>query len=288
VNLTLIPLLIVALILATTDADVETAEVLLSGQHQIEDHRGALIVGDAEVTIPADAEAPGPIYVIGGDLTVAGAVATDVIQLAGSVRIEAGAKIGDELRLVGGTQSVASDADIGRRISFEINPAEGNPATGLAISVIVTLVLAWVGAGLTRRRRLLLENVRSAVINHYVVSLTVGTLLTLTALAVFVFMVSTLILIPIALAGIAAGVATIAYGIVSWGYIIGNQLPVRRSGWATALGVVATTVILRLAALVPLVGALLVFGVVLTAVGAIAITYYGVASVREPVVDLDT
>ena len=279
-NLTLIPLLIVALMLVTTDTDVETVEVVLGGQHEIEDHRGALIVGDAEVTIPADAEAPGPIYVIGGSLTVAGAVATDVIQLAGTVSVEAGASIGDELRLVGGTQSVASGADIARRTTFEINPAEGNPATGIATSVIATLVLAWVGAGLTRRRRLLLDNVSGAVTNHYVVSVTVGTLLTLTALAVLVFMASTLILIPIALAGIVAGVVTIAYGIITWGYILGTRLPVRRSGWATALGVIATMVALRVAALVPLVGALLVFGVVLTAVGAIAITYFGVASFR--------
>lgn len=282
-NLTLIPLLIVALILATTDTDVETAEVILSGQHQIEDHRGALIIGDADVTIPADTEVPGPIYVIGGELTVAGAVATDVIQLAGIVRIEAGATISDELRLLGGTQSVASGAEIGRRSSFEINPAEGNPATGLVISVIATLLLAWVGAGLTRRRRRLLDNVTGAVTNHYVVGLTVGTLLTLTALAVFVFMASTLILIPIALAGVIAGVATTGYGIISWGYIIGKRLPVRRSGWATAFGVVATMVILRLAALVPFVGALLVFGFVLTAVGAIAITYFGVAPFRPEV-----
>jgi hypothetical protein len=269
--------------LATTDTDVETAEVILGGQHEIEDHRGALIIGDAEVTIPADTEAPGPIYVIGGNLTVAGAVASDVIQLAGTVRVEAGARIGDELRLVGGTQSVAYGAEIGRRTSFEINPAEGNPATGLAISVIVTLVLAWVGAGLTRRSPLLLDNVSGAATNHYVISLTVGTLLTLTALAVFVFMASTLILIPIALAGIGAGVATIAYGIISWGYIIGKRLPVRRSGWATSFGVVVAMIVLRLVALVPLVGELLVFGVVLTAVGAIAITYYGVAPFQPAV-----
>lgn len=282
-NLALIPLLVVALMLVTADSGVESAEVVLSGQHQIEDHRGALIVGDAEVTIPADTEAPGPIYVIGGELTVAGAVATDVIQLAGTVRIETGATIGDELRLFGGTQSVASDTNIGRRTSLEINPAEGNPAAGFVISGIATLVLAWVGAHLTRRRRPLLDNVSGAATNHYVVSLTVGTLLTLTALAVFVFMASTLILIPIALAGIVGGVATIAYGIISWGYVIGARLPIRQASWATALGVIATVIALRLAALMPLIGALLVFGVVLTAVGAIAITYYGVAPFRPAV-----
>jgi hypothetical protein len=42
-------------------------------------------------------------------------------------------------------------------------------------------------------------------------------------------------------------------------------------------------IVLRLVALVPLVGELLVFGVVLTAVGAIAITYYGVAPFQPAV-----
>jgi hypothetical protein len=277
VNLGLVPLLIAALMLITVDSDVDTVEVVFSGQHQIDDHRGALIVGDAQVTIPASAEVPGPIYVIGGGLTVAGTVTTNVIQLAGTVTIESGGIVGDELRLVGGRQSVASGSEIGQRTNFEINPTRGNPSVRLASTGIVTLMLAWIGARLTRSRRHLLDHVTEAVTRHYVVSFTVGTLLSLTALAVFVFMAFTLILIPIALIGIAAGLATLAYGIISLGYLIGTRLPIQRSGWATPSGVVATVVALRLLSLVPLVGALGVLGIVLTAVGAIAITYYGVA-----------
>lgn len=276
-NLPLIPLLIIALMLATTDSNAESVEVLLSGQHQIEDHRGALIVGDVEASIRADVEVPGPIYVIGGDLVIAGAVTTDVIQLAGTVTLTPEARIGDELRLVAGTQSVANGAEVGRQTNFEVNPTQGNPAIGLAFTALVTLLMAWIGAWLTQKRRMLLDNVTGAVAKHYVVSFTVGSLATLTALALFAFMAFTLILIPVALIGIVAGLVTLAYGIIAWGYLIGTRLPVHRSGLATALGVGMAMVILQAAAVVPLLGTVVVLGVVLTAVGAIAITYYGVA-----------
>lgn len=277
-NPTLIPLLVIALMLATTDSDVDTVEVLLGGQHQIEGHRGGLIVGDAQVNIPVDTEVPGPIFVIGGELTVAGAVATDVIQLAGTVIVESEGMVGDELRLIGGTQSVSPTSQVGRRTSFEVNPAPGNPANRLAFTGIMALLLSWVGARLTRGRRKLLDNITDAVTQHYVVSFTVGTLLILTALALFAFMAFTLILIPIAIIGILAGLATLGYGIISWGYLIGTRLPVHRPGLATGLGVAAMVIVLQVAAEVPLVGGLVVLGIVLTAVGAVAITYYGVTS----------
>ncbi|HXV72409.1 MAG TPA: polymer-forming cytoskeletal protein, partial [Acidimicrobiia bacterium] len=130
----------------------------------------------------------------------------------------------------------------------------------------------------TRGRRKLLDNITDAVTQHYVVSFTVGTLLILTALALFAFMAFTLILIPIAIIGIFAGLATLGYGIISWGYLIGTHLPVARPGLATGLGVAAMVIVLQVTAEVPLVGGLVVLGIVLTAVGAVAITYYGVTS----------
>ncbi|MFZ0014423.1 MAG: hypothetical protein WAL25_09955 [Acidimicrobiia bacterium] len=276
-NFTLIPLLIVALVLATTDSDVDTVEVILSGQHQIEDHRGALIVGDAEVTVPDGVEIPGPVYVIGGEFVLAGDVASDVFQLAGTVTVHSGAAVGDELRHIGGTQEVSAGAEIGRRTSIQINPAEGSPVAGLVSTVILTLLLAWVGARLTRKREHVLDNVSSALNRHPVVSITVGLLLALTAVALFVFMAFTLVLIPIAAIGVLAGLLTVGYGIIVWGHFVGGRLPIRQPGFATGLGVVLVMVSVRLVGLLPVVGGTIVIGILLTAVGAIAVTYYGVA-----------
>lgn len=279
-NLTLLPLLIVALMLASVDSETETVELILAGQQQIEDHRGALIVGDAEVEIPPDVEVPGPIYVIGGELTVSGAVSTDVIQLAGTVDVAPGGRIGDELRLVGGTQSVSEDADIGRTTSVEVNPATGDPVMGFAFNATLSLLLAWIGSWFARRKSHLLDNVAGAAISHPLVSLTVGTLVVLTALAVIVFMAFTLILLPVALAGLIAGVATVGYGIVAWGHIVGGRLPVRRRGLATALGVLLAVVVLQLLSRLPLLGVLGAGVLVLTAIGAAIVTYYGIAPFR--------
>lgn len=276
----LIPLLIAALMLIATDADVDTVEIVLSGRHQIEDHHGALIVGDARVTVPSAAEVPGPIYVIGGELNLAGAVATDVIQLAGTVTVETRARIGDELRLIGGRQSISSDSEIGRRTSLEFDAADGNPFTRLAFTGALAVLLGWLGARLSRGRRYLLDHVADAVTKHYLVSFTVGVLITLTALAVFVFMAFTVILVPVAVIGIVAGLGTLAYGVICWGHLIGTRLPVQRSGWATASGVGLTVVFLRLTALVPLVGSLVVLVIVLTSIGAVVVTYYGAAPFR--------
>jgi len=84
-NLELIPLLIIVLLaISTGGADVETTEFVIEGDHEMTEHRGALIVGDATVTVPAGEVVSGPVYVIGGEFRVHGTVEGDVTQLSGS------------------------------------------------------------------------------------------------------------------------------------------------------------------------------------------------------------
>lgn len=282
-NLTLIPLLIAALMLATIDSDTETVEILMSGEHEIVEHRGALIVGDADVTIPAGVEVEGPIYVIGGELSVSGGIRTDLIQLAGTIALEPEAIVGDELRLIGGSRSVAPEAIVGRITSLEIGPERGSSVLGVVLIVILALILAAVGSRLARSRRPLLDNVTGAVTSHPVVSLTVGVLVTLTALAAVVFMAFTLILIPLAIVGLVAGVVTIAYGLVAWGHLLGSWLPIASEGLATGAGVVMALVGAQILSFVPVVGDMAVLALALTAVGAVVVTYYGVAPFRPAV-----
>ena len=275
----LIPLLIAALLLATTDANAESVEVVLAGQHQIAEQSGALIVGDAEVTIPPGAELPGPIYVIGGELVIAGGVASDVIQLAGTVTVAPGARIGDELRHIGGTESVAAGAQVGRRTDLDLAGGGGGPAGFVSLAVL-SLLLALVGAWLEKRRRPLVDNVASTLTGHPVVTTTVGALLAMTGIAVTVFMAFTLVLLPIALIAILIGVLTTCYGLVVLGHLIGSRLPIAHRGLATGAGVVGVVVLLWLVGLVPLVGDVVVFGAVLSSLGAVVISYYGVARFR--------
>lgn len=279
-NITLIPLLIAAMMLATIDSESDMAEVILDGSHEVTANSGALIVGDAEVTVPAGVEIPGPVYVIGGELRLSGAVTSQVIQLAGTVLVEPGAAIGDELRLIGGTRTVSSDSSVGRTTTLDLAPASGSAAVGFVITAILTLLLAFVGYRLARSRRPLLENAGGAIVSHPLVSVTVGVLVALMALAATVFMMFTLILIPVALVALLAGMATIAYGLIVWGHLIGARLPIRRGDVGTGVGVVLTFAAAQLVALVPFVGDLTVLALALTSVGAIVITYYGIAPFR--------
>lgn len=280
-NLTVIPLLVVALLMVSADPDVETVQIILSGDHQLEVHQGALIVAEAEVTIPTAARVPGPIYVIGGALTLAGEVETDLIQLAGTVRVEDGAGIGGELQHIAGTLVVSPEAEVGSRTSVDLAPAAGeDPAGGLLAGMLLTLLLAGVGYLLAGHRSRALDNVAAAVAGHPVVTVTVGVLLTLTSIAVIVFMAFTLVLIPVALAGLLAGLVTLGYGLVAWGWLISRRLPIRGRRLGTAVGVAVVMVGLQLAGRIPLVGDLIVLAVLLTGFGAVVVTYFGVTRFR--------
>lgn len=283
-NLDLIPLLIVALLMISAGgAEVETAELMMEGDHEITEHRGALIVGDATVTIPADADVSGPIYVIGGELRVLGSVTGDVTQLSGALEVAEGAVIDGQLQHIAGTESLSNGARIGERTTVEVTPAEPDPITALVPSVLLTLILALVGGWISRSRLTLLENVGTAAHEHPVVSLTVGALLFVTFLAVFVFMAFTLVLLPVSLLGLFVGLLSIGYGILAWGYLVGTQLRISRVDIATSAGVVAVMVFLHGIGFVPVIGELVTISVLLTGLGAVVVTYFGLSQF-EPVV----
>lgn len=286
-NLELIPLLIIALLLLSAGgAEVDRAELVMEGEHAITEHRGALIVGDADVTIPADATVTGPIYLIGGEVRIEGIVDGDVTQLSGSLVVTDGGAVGGELLHLAGTETLADGASIAERSVVEMTQTDAGPVARYTPIVLTSLVMALVGGVLARRRRALLENVSSAAGDHPVISLTVGALLFVTFLSVFVFMAFTLILIPVTVVGLVGGLFTIAYGVIAWGYRVGSRLSTSRIGLATAMGVIAVMAILQVVTLVPIVGDLLAIGLLLSGLGAVVITFYGLRRF-EPVSILD-
>jgi hypothetical protein len=281
VNLAVIPLLIVALLLVSGNPEVEIAQLMMTGVHQVEDHDGALIVGEAEVNIPTGAEVPGPIYVIGGEMTVAGVVTGDVIQLAGTLTVKSGATIGDELQHVAGTLVVSDGAEIGRRTSLDVTAIVGDDAAGSFIpGVVLTLFLAGVGYMLTNKRSGALDNVASAVTGHPVAMFTVGLLLAMTFISIFVFMALTLVLLPVAVVGVLAGLMTLGYGVIAWGHLIGARLPIRHQRLATVIGVIVATTGIQIAGRIAILGDVIVAAVLLTGIGAVVVTYFGVTQFR--------
>ncbi len=282
-NLELIPLLIVVLLMISAGGvDVETTEFVIEGDHEITEHRGALIVGDATVIIPGDETITGPVYVIGGEFHIEGAVEGDVTQLSGSLLIEDGGSIGGELQHFGGSEEFADGAIVSERSSVEFAPAEPDPIAAYTPVILTTLMLALVGAWFARTRRTLLDTVGSAARDHPVISLTVGALLAVTFLAVFVFMAFTLVLLPVSILGLLVGMVTIFYGIIAVGYLVGQQWETERVGLATALGIVAVMAFLQVIGVVPILGDLIAGGLLLIGLGAVVLTYFGLQEF-EPV-----
>jgi hypothetical protein len=242
----------------------------------------AVIVGEALAHVPAGAEVPGPIHVIGGSLRVDGRVAGDVVQLAGTVVVGPDASIGGELRHVAGSLVVDQGADISRRSTLELTSESGDGPRSFAVSAVLTLLLALAGGFLTRTRPRALDNVADAVTSHPVIVLTVGALLGLTGIAVIVYMGFTLVLLPVALIALGVGALALATGTIGVGHAVGRRIPWVSPPVATAVGVVSTVVVLRLVGLVPLVGGLTAGAVLLSGLGATILTYFGLTRF-EPV-----
>lgn len=268
-------LVVVLLVISAGGADVDRSEFIFEGEHEVSEHQGALIVGDANVTVPQDETVSGPVYVIGGELQVQGTVERDVTQLSGSLVVGANGAINGELQHIGGTETFAEGAMVADRSPPLLTADEPDPIAVYAPVVVVTLVLALVGGLLARTRQALLDTVGTAAHEHPMISLTVGAFLTVTFLAVFVFMAFTLILIPVSILGVLTGLVIIGYGIIALGHLVGQQLQTERVSLATAVGVVGVMVFFQVVTVIPILGDLIVVALLMTGLGAVVLTYFG-------------
>jgi hypothetical protein len=270
-----IALLIVALLMATTNTDVDRVELFLDGSNGVSTSGGAVIVVDGVHGIDAGAELEGPVYVVGGRVTLEGTVSGDVVQLAGTVHVAPSGSIGGELRHIAGSLDVDAGATITERSEFE--PGDGpTGAGGLGTTSIAAALLAGLGFVSVRRRPAAVANIEGAAFEHPLVSLTVGSLVVLTFLALFVFMAFTLVLLPVALIGIAVGLITSTLGMIAIGKGIGRRLPTDHASIGTAVGTASVVLALQLIGFVPFVGDWIALSIVLTGVGAVVLTYFGV------------
>lgn len=282
-----LPLLVVVVLLMTASGQrVEQMEVVFDGDRAVTQVEDALVVGGGTVTIPAGETVNGTIYVVGGDTRIQGEFDGDVTQLAGNVSIAAGATVRGEFQTVAGNASVADSATVGSRSTVEFVQRERSPATDFGFLALQALVLALVGVVLTRRRPALLGNVGDSVVHHSVVSAVVGVFTGATALALFVFMAFTLVLIPVSVFGIAVGLLTLGYAYVVYGYLVGRALPIERPDLASAVGIAGFVVAVDLLGRVPLVGTAIQFVLVVTGLGAVLITYYGFREFEPALSDL--
>lgn len=269
-----IALLIVALLMASASPDVERIDVLIDGSHGAAVTDSSVIVVDGALDIGDGQLIDGSIYVVGGRVVIGGIVDQDIVQFAGTLDIESTAEIRGELRHIAGNVEIDRGASIASRA--ELADSRGPIGPGSTVpTVLAAGFLAAIGAATARRRPVPLSNIGAAAIEHPVVTLTVGSLMTVTFLAVFVFMAFTLVLVPIALLGIAVGVATVLFGLIALGSAVGGRLPIQRDATATAVGVAVVVLSLPLIGLIPVVGDWIALSTILIATGAVIVTYFG-------------
>lgn len=287
-NLAVFPLLLVALLMVAGNPEVDSVQLVLTGHHRVITLDGALVVVEAEVVVPAGTELAGPIYVVGGTLKVDGTVSGNLIQLAGTVDVGSEGRIGGQFQHTAGTLAIAPTAEVEGLTRLDLSDGAVGGRSGVLPAAGVTLLLAWIGMLLTKKRTRALDTVASAITGHPMVSITVGVLGVLTSLSVFVFMAFTLVLLPVAIVGLLVGLLTLGYGLIAWGHLLGSKIPIRGERLATGVGVVLATMAVRVAAAIPFVGDLLVGAGLLAGVGAVLITYYGVSHFRPPMLEGDS
>ncbi|MFC7193808.1 hypothetical protein ACFQL4_02730 [Halosimplex aquaticum] len=88
-------------------------------------------------------------------------------------------------------------------------------------------------------------------------------------------MAFTLLLIPLSIAGLVGEVLIVLYSQVAFGRLVGRQLPIDRDEVATVAGVGLFLLALELLALVPYLGTLVQFALIVVGFGAVLNSYFG-------------
>jgi hypothetical protein len=275
-------LLVVALLMISAQPGVGTVTTVFDGDRDLPGGTDAVVVAGGDVTLPTDARASTSLYVLGGTARLNGTLDGRVVQLAGNVTVGSAGTVAGRYRIFGGTQEIDDGADVRPAVIAEPITRERSPLESVGIFLLQALTLAVVSFALGGRYSPLLTNVSHSIGRHPLVSGTMGFLTIVTLLALFVFMAFTIVLIPVSLLGLVAGVLVVLYAYVSVGFLLGQRLPIDRPGIATSAGTILFLLANRLLSAVPVVGETISLAIVVVATGAVFITYFGLREFQPP------
>ena len=277
-----VPLLVVALLLISAQPGVETVTTVFDGSQELSSGADAVVVAGGSVTVPEGTRTGTELYVVGGTARIEGTLDGRLVQFAGNVTVGSAGAVRGPYRVFGGDREVPERAAVDLEVVAEPVTRERSPVESAAFFLLQAGVLAPVAFVLGRRYPDLLANAGHSVRHHPVVSGTVGLLATVTLLALFVFMAFTIILIPISLLGLLGGVLVYLYAHVVVGFLLGRWMTTERPGVATAAGAVLFLLATRLLNLVPVVGGTVSVMLLVVAVGAVFVTYFGLREFQPP------
>jgi hypothetical protein len=271
-----IPLLVVVLLMVSIGGgDVQNMAVSFQGETTIDGGADVHVVAGGTSVVPADGTVEGDIYVIGGSAVVDGTVRGDLTLLQGTLAVGDEATVTGTVQQFSGSATVSPAASIGRVSQFDPPTPASSPLQRLGGLLLQFLVLGAAGSWLVTRHPLLLENVGAAITDHPLVSGAVGSLAATTLLVLFVYMAFTLILLPLAVLGLAAELLVVLYGQVVFGSLVGRRLPIGSTRVAVLAGIATVLLALELADVVPYLGGLAQLLVAVVGFGAVLNTYFG-------------
>lgn len=280
---------LLALLLAVGSASAATDHVVITGGAVVPPGQtaGDVVVVDGTVTIAG--HATGDVVSVSGPVRVSGRVDGDLITVSDRAILAPSARVGGDLRYGDESPVLARGARVGGEVSNE-DWADATNGWGwvsgfawwLAVSVstlIVGLLLVWLAPGaLSAGERAVREHVGATV--GWGVAIAIGVPL----LAVLALV--TLVGIPLGLALLLALIPVLLVAYTTGAWIVGRRVLRSRSAgpWAA---LVAGWGLLRVLALIPVVGALVGLAATVVGLGALAVALWQARRPATPVATPD-
>jgi hypothetical protein len=229
----------------------------------------------------------GDVAVIGGNVTVNGSVNGDLTVMGGFVFLDHHARVLGSVETLGGTVQRSSGAvvegtvlpDRPGRITTIRNPTFNvsfEPITSMLMAIFQALALAALAVLINLFAPRPMERTGQSAAAAAAASGGVGCL----TLLVLVIMAITIILLPVSLLGMLAAGVAILFGWTALGLLVGRRLAtLLNQTWTDPInagaGTLALSLLTSLLNIIPCIGWLASFVVVLVALGAVVLTRFG-------------
>lgn len=258
---------------------------------------GNLAVIGGTATIEEGASVSGDVFLVGGTLNISGTINGEIIAIGGATNLEDSSIINGNITSIGATINRSPLAQIKGNITeqsptiLDFNFSQPTAPTvpvqderplferillvalrSLIVAAIATLIGLMLPAAIKRIANTLNEQPG--------VSAGVGALVAAGFPVVFLLMIVTIILIPVAAMALIALAVTLLYGWVVIGYDIGNRISeATHSNWpvpiSAGIGTLLVTLVIGMTNLIPCVGWILGVLIAIVGLGCVVMARYG-------------
>ena len=269
--------------------DAPQIRLILTGEHRVPSgitETALVVLMDGELVIEPESALIGDLYLIGGETTIAGRISGDIALFGGTLHVNGSALIAGHVDVVGGTLIETPEATITGSVQRIVDvPDNVAGRSGSLVDRWPSLLLELLGLGLlaTLSARFLsrpVGRVADAARCQPVVMGSIGVLSLVVALVLLVLIGFTIVLIPLALAGVLTLGLVVAWGLVGLGALTGQLLQTRlrtelSPPWSTGFSTVGLALALELLNLMPFIGGMIAILVLSVGFGAVLLTRFG-------------